>query len=124
MLTGALPFQASTAQETMIKRLTDHPRTLAEMRPDASWPAPVQAALDRALQRKAEDRYAHATDFSSDLTRAVTAMPAGATGAGAGAGGGGVGGGGSDGDGRRDAVDGGAERGGDGGRWDAGAVDA
>ncbi|MGH7648718.1 MAG: serine/threonine protein kinase, partial [Gemmatimonadaceae bacterium] len=79
MLTGTLPFPSTTLQESMIMRLTDRPRTLAEMRPDASWPAPVQAALDRALQRKAEDRYQHATDFSSDLTRAVS----GATGVGA-----------------------------------------
>ncbi|HSC30206.1 MAG TPA: protein kinase [Gemmatimonadaceae bacterium] len=79
MLTGTLPFPSSTLQESMIMRLTDRPRTLAEMRPDASWPAPIQAVLDRALQRKADDRYQHATDFSSDLTRAVSAMPAGAT---------------------------------------------
>ena len=79
MLTGTLPFPSTTLQESMIMRLTDRPRTLAEMRPDASWPGPLQAVLDRALQRKAEDRYQHATDFSSDLTRAVTAMPPGST---------------------------------------------
>src|SRR6185437_15174716 len=79
MLTGTLPFPSSTLQESMIMRLTDRPRTLAEMRPDGSWPAPVQAVLDRALQRKADDRYQHATDFSSDLTRAVAAIPKGAT---------------------------------------------
>ena len=83
MLTGTLPFPSSTLQESMIMRLTDRPRTLAEMRPDGSWPAPVQAVLDRALERKADDRYQHATDFSSDLTRAVAAIPKGATVAGA-----------------------------------------
>ncbi|HEX6806349.1 MAG TPA: hypothetical protein VF118_00090, partial [Gemmatimonadaceae bacterium] len=79
MLTGTLPFPSSTLQESMIMRLTDRPRTLAEMRPDASWPAPVQTVLDRALQRKSADRYQHATDFSSDLTRAVAGIPKGAT---------------------------------------------
>lgn len=94
MLTGTLPFPSSTLQESMIMRLTDRPRTLAEMRPDASWPAPVQAVLDRALQRKADERYQHATEFSSDLTTAVMAMPRGATvvGAPAGAGVGATGG--------------------------------
>ena len=85
MLTGTLPFPSTTLQESMIMRLTDRPRTLAEMRPDGSWPAPVQAVLDRALQRKADDRYQHATDFSSDLTRAVAAIPKGATVVGVGA---------------------------------------
>ncbi len=79
MLTGLLPFPSTTLQESMIMRLTDRPRTLAEMRPDGSWPDGVQAALDRALKRKADERYQHATEFSTDLTRAVKAMPAGAT---------------------------------------------
>jgi len=75
MLTGTLPFPSSTLQESMIMRLTDRPRTLAEMKPDSSWPAPLQTVLDRALQRKAEDRYQRATDFASDLVRAVKGMP-------------------------------------------------
>ena len=79
MLTGLLPFPSTTLQESMIMRLTDRPRTLAEMRPDGSWPEPLQAALDRALKRKAEERYQHATEFSTDLTRAVAGMPSGAT---------------------------------------------
>lgn len=91
MLTGTLPFPSTTLQESMIMRLTDRPRTLAEMRPDASWPAAVQRVLDRALQRKSADRYQHATDFSSDLTRAVAGMPKGATIVGAAVGGTGVG---------------------------------
>jgi len=90
MLTGTLPFPSTTLQESMIMRLTDRPRTLAEMRPDGSWPAPVQAVLDRALQRKADDRYQRATDFSSDLTRAVAAIPKGATVVGVGAAGAGA----------------------------------
>jgi serine/threonine-protein kinase len=76
MLTGTLPFPSSTIQESMIMRLTDRPRTLAEMRPDLSWPAPLQVVLDRALQRKVDDRYQKASDFASDLVRTVRGMPA------------------------------------------------
>ena len=38
MVTGTLPFMADTAQETMIKRLTDEPVPLAAARPDVRWP--------------------------------------------------------------------------------------
>ena len=77
MLTGTLPFPSTTIQESMIMRLTDRPRTLTEMRPDATWPEPLQAVLDRALQRKAEDRYQKSSDFAVDLVRAVHGMPTG-----------------------------------------------
>ena len=76
MLTGKLPFPAETVQEAMIMRLTDRPKSLAEMRPGVAWPAEVQAALDRALSRDAAGRYAVATDFARDLSRAIAAMPA------------------------------------------------
>ena len=39
MLTGSLPFPSESPQESMIMRLTDKPKTLAEMRPDVAWPA-------------------------------------------------------------------------------------
>ena len=76
MLTGKLPFPAETVQEAMIMRLTDRPKSLAEMRPAVAWPAEVQATLDRALSRDAAGRYAVATDFARDLARAIAAMPA------------------------------------------------
>ena len=38
MVTGTLPFVADTAQETMIKRLTDEPVPLAQARPDMKFP--------------------------------------------------------------------------------------
>ncbi|HLQ59386.1 MAG TPA: serine/threonine-protein kinase, partial [Gemmatimonadales bacterium] len=49
MLIGKLPFEATSVQETMIKRLTDEPTKLAEARPDLSFPAGLQAVLDTAL---------------------------------------------------------------------------
>ena len=75
MLTGALPFPADSAQESMIMRLTDRPKTLADMRPDIPWSADVQAVMDRGLQRRAADRYGSATEFADALSTAVAAMP-------------------------------------------------
>ena len=86
LLTGKLPFPSDTIQESMIMRLTDRPRTLAEMRPDASWPQPVQDAFDRVLQRKAEDRYQRSSQFATALSAAVRGMQSANAGVGAGAG--------------------------------------
>ena len=86
LLTGKLPFPSDTIQESMIMRLTDRPRTLAEMRPDASWPQPVQDAFDRVLQRKAEDRYQRSSQFATALSAAVRGMQGAGAGVGASAG--------------------------------------
>lgn len=75
-LTGHLPFPSESAQEAMIMRLTDRPRTLSEMRPDQSWPDAVQAVLDKALARDAAERYQSAAQFGREFAAAVSAMPA------------------------------------------------
>jgi serine/threonine-protein kinase len=74
MLTGVLPFQADSAQETMIKRLTDEPMTLETARPDIVFPAKLQAVLDRALARLPSERYASATQFGKDAEAAVAGL--------------------------------------------------
>ena len=81
MLTGKLPFQAESAQESMIMRLTDEPKTLQEMKPDTSWPPEVQTVMRKALERRAGDRYQKAADFGRDLYMAVDRMPKQAAGA-------------------------------------------
>ena len=75
MLTGKLPFEGETAQESMIMRLTDDPRPLSVTKPDTSWPAEVQAVMAKALQRKREDRYDSASKFGIALYQAVEHMP-------------------------------------------------
>jgi predicted Ser/Thr protein kinase len=75
MLTGKLPFEGETAQESMIMRLTDDPRPLSMTKPDTSWPAEVQDVMARALQRKREDRYDSASKFGIALYQAVEHMP-------------------------------------------------
>ena len=78
MLTGKLPFEGETAQESMIMRLTDDPRPLSITKPDTSWPAEVQAVMAKALQRKKGDRYDSASKFGIALYQAVEHMPQGA----------------------------------------------
>ena len=73
--TGTLPFPSNSAQEAMIMRLTDQPKTLADMKPDMAWPAELQAVMDRALARDAVHRTASAAEFGRDLSKAVEGMP-------------------------------------------------
>ncbi|HEV2178808.1 MAG TPA: serine/threonine-protein kinase [Gemmatimonadaceae bacterium] len=75
MLTGQLPFPAVSSREAMIARLTERPRTLAEIKDDVAWPAELQTVMDRALASQPQERYAHASHFGRDLVRAVAAMP-------------------------------------------------
>lgn len=55
LLTGELPFEGGTSQETMLHRLTDTPVRLRDRRPEA--PAWLDAVLARALSRDPADRY-------------------------------------------------------------------
>ncbi len=74
MLSGKLPFEATTVQETMIKRLTDEPTPLADVRPDLSFPAGLQPVLDTALARTPAERYQTVAKFAADIA-AVTGRP-------------------------------------------------
>ncbi|HEY2805791.1 MAG TPA: serine/threonine-protein kinase [Gemmatimonadales bacterium] len=74
MLTGTLPFQADSAQETMIKRLTDDPMPLAEARDDIEFPPKLQLVMNTALARVAAERYQSASEFGRDSMDAVAGM--------------------------------------------------
>ena len=76
MLTGRLPFEGGSLQETLTKRLTDPPRPIAEVLPDASFPPGLQDILDRALSRHAGQRFASV----HELADAVTTLVRGSTG--------------------------------------------
>ena len=76
MLTGRLPFEASTVQETMIKRLTDEPTKLAAARPDLAFPPGLQKVMDRALARTPGERYQSVSEFAADVGRAVGTLAA------------------------------------------------
>jgi len=70
-LTGTLPFPADSVQEAMIKRLTDEPAELVEVRPDLHFPPGLQQTLDMALARSPVDRYQSAARFAHDLASVV-----------------------------------------------------
>ena len=76
MLTGRLPFEATSVQETMIKRLTDEPTKLAVARPDLAFPPKLQPVLDRALARTPGERYQSVAEFAADVGRVVGAVAA------------------------------------------------
>ncbi|HKS06749.1 MAG TPA: protein kinase [Gemmatimonadaceae bacterium] len=78
MLTGTLPFPSTSAQESMIMRLTDAPKTLMDMRPNVAWPPQLQAVMDKALSRDANARYQKAADFGREFSMAIDAMPSSA----------------------------------------------
>lgn len=67
MLTGQLPFQADSVQETMIKRLTDDPAKLVDTRPDLTFPDGLQQVLDAALARTPAERYQTVAKFADDV---------------------------------------------------------
>jgi len=71
MLTGKLPFEASTSQETMIKRLTDEPTKLAAARPDLPFPDGLQEVLDAALTRSPVDRYQTVAKFAESVATVI-----------------------------------------------------
>ena len=74
MVTGVLPFQADSAQETMIKRLTDDPAPLTDSRPDIEFPPKLQLVMNTALARRAEERYQTASEFGRDTADTVAGM--------------------------------------------------
>jgi len=74
MLSGTLPFEATTVQETMIKRLTEEPAKLKDTRPDLAFPPGLQAVLDSALMRTPTQRYQSVAKFAADVA-AVTGRP-------------------------------------------------
>ena len=67
MLTGQLPFAGETQQEIMIARLTGDPVPLGRLRPDLRFPAAVEAAVARSLDREPRARYATAPEFAAAL---------------------------------------------------------
>src|SRR5204862_446436 len=71
MLTGTLPFPADSVQEAMVKRLTDEPAELIEVRPDLHFPPGLQHTLDTALARSPVNRYQSAAKFAHDLAAVV-----------------------------------------------------
>ncbi|HEX8724643.1 MAG TPA: serine/threonine-protein kinase [Gemmatimonadaceae bacterium] len=70
-LTGRLPFQGRTQQETMMARLRSDPMPLRRMNPDMKFPEAVDDVLIRALARNPDDRYRTVLEFADAFTQAA-----------------------------------------------------
>ena len=71
MLTGQLPYPKLTSKETLVRRLTSPPRTLAEVMPDVAWPAALQQTLSKALATEAADRFDNVGEFGRSVVQAA-----------------------------------------------------
>lgn len=70
MLTGEPPFRGATARATMAKQVTERPRPLRTLRPDA--PLGFEPVLETALAKDPAQRYQSVIEFCNALDRART----------------------------------------------------
>jgi len=71
MLTGHLPFEDGTAQEVMVRRLTEEPMSLSEAAPDLPGADGLDPLMRRALARRREDRPSSAAEFARQVREVV-----------------------------------------------------
>ena len=74
MLTGELPFPAASTGTLVVMRLTERPRTLAEVRPEVAWPEALEAVMAKALDRDPARRYATSREFAHAFHSAAAMM--------------------------------------------------
>jgi Protein kinase domain len=65
MLSGDTPFKAANTPAMLVKHVSERPRPIRERRPEV--PAYLAVAIDRALAKKPEDRWADAAEFRDAL---------------------------------------------------------
>jgi serine/threonine protein kinase/Flp pilus assembly protein TadD len=75
MLAGELPFPAASTRTSVIMRLTEQPRSLAQVRSGVPWPNELEAVLRRALDREPSHRFPSTREFAHALQAAVAMMP-------------------------------------------------
>jgi len=68
MLAGEPPFKATNTPAMLVKHVSERPRPLRERRPEV--PAYLAVAIDRALSKRPEDRWADAAEFRDALAAA------------------------------------------------------
>src|SRR6185503_10495241 len=61
MLAGDTPFKAGNTPAMLVKHVSERPRPIRERRPET--PAYLAVAVDRALAKRAEDRWSDAAEF-------------------------------------------------------------
>jgi serine/threonine-protein kinase len=65
MLVGETPFKAANTPAMLVKHVSERPRPIRERRPDI--PAYLAVAIDRALAKRPDDRFADAAEFRDAL---------------------------------------------------------
>ncbi len=68
MLAGDTPFKAANTPAMLVKHVSERPRPIRERRPEV--PAYLALAIDRALAKRPEDRWADAAEFRDALAGA------------------------------------------------------
>ena len=68
MVAGEPPLRGATSRATMAKQVTERPRPLRALRPDA--PAGFERVLEKALAKNPAERYPTIAEFCDALTRA------------------------------------------------------
>jgi WD40 repeat protein/tRNA A-37 threonylcarbamoyl transferase component Bud32 len=69
LVTGQLPFDGATSHELMYQHLNEMPAPAHTLSP--GLPEPVSGVIERAIAKRAEDRYLTVTAFADDFTSAV-----------------------------------------------------
>ncbi|HVX42084.1 MAG TPA: serine/threonine-protein kinase [Gemmatimonadaceae bacterium] len=70
MLTGEPPFKAANTPAMLVKHVSERPRPIRDVRPEI--PAYLAVAIDRALAKRPEDRWADAAEFRDALDAATS----------------------------------------------------
>jgi len=68
MLAGDTPFKAANTPAMLVKHVSERPRPIRERRPEV--PKYLAVAIDRALSKKPDDRFADAAEFRDALAGA------------------------------------------------------
>jgi serine/threonine-protein kinase len=77
MLAGRVPFEGSTARETIARQAIETARPIRELRPEV--PPNIDVALVKALAKDPADRYASAAEFGTVLRAAPAAAASSGT---------------------------------------------
>jgi serine/threonine-protein kinase len=75
MLAGDTPFKAANTPAMLVKHVSERPRPIRDRRPEV--PAYLAIAIDRALSKRPEDRFADAAEFRDALDGAQVLPPKG-----------------------------------------------
>ncbi len=73
LLAGKKPYDGESATDILVRILTVDPVPLRQVRPELPWE--LEAIVEKAMRRNAEDRYASARELAEDLSRYLADEP-------------------------------------------------